>query len=418
MMYFLEQNSPRCRIFWADGTKFKRNVCTLFFDMPMRRDTTTKVALLAAVLKEGCKLYPTPKDLAIHGEELYGAIWDVSVVKKGDRQLLLVSMDVAKEVSINEVISFMEALVLQPLLIGESFVPEIVERKKKWLKTHLESLQDNKRAFASRRCLEEVAKGSAYGISGDGYVEDLAGIDGENLYKFYLKMVQQASVSVVFVGDEKDKKAWTTLRKSFAGMAPLGCMTDKSFIATKPNFVLEQMEVSQSRLGMGFYAKQVHYGEKSYATYLVLCRLLGEGADALLFRTLREEQNLCYDVGASVYPLTGLLFVQMGIQEKDAEASVKGVLEAVEQLWKTPVSPKKLQEAKTTLIQEYEGISDSPWAIANFVADGILMETGEDLDEFITEIKGVTTKDIAKLAKNMRVQTIYLLANKEREMHE
>lgn len=417
-MYFLEQNVPRCRIFWADGKKFRRNVCTLFFDMPLRRDTTTKVALLAAVLKEGCKSYPSPKFLAIHGEELYGAIWDVSVVKKGDRQLLLVSMDVAKRVEMAEVISFMEALILQPLVLEDGFLPEIVERKKRWLKSHLESLQDDKRAFAKRRCIEETAKGSAYGVSGDGYVEDLLDIDGKNLYAFYLKMIQQVSVSVVFVGDEKDKKQCTRMRKHFSGMAPLDCLTEKGFILAKPNFLLERMEVSQSRLVMGFHTKNIHYGEKSYAAYLVLCRLLGEGADSILFRNLREEKNLCYDVSASIYPLTGLFFVQMGIQEKDAKESVKGVLEGVEQLWKMPVSPKKLEEAKTSLGQEYESISDSPWGIANFVADGILMETDGDLAEFVAEIAHVTQGDVARLAKYMRVQTIYLLTNQEGKIHE
>lgn len=412
-MYFLEENTPRCRIYWADGGKFKCNICTVFFDMPMRRDTATKAALLAAVLKEGCIPYPTPKDMAIQSEEMYGAKWDISVVKKGERQLVLFSLEIPKQVDMEEGISFLKSLILEPLIEQNGFLPERVNRKKKWLKTYLESMQDDKRAFAQKRCLEETAKGSAYGISGDGYVEDLEWIDAKNLYDFYLKMIQQAKISVVFVGDKKEQKNIVTLRKSFLGMAPLDGMTDKSFIDTKPNFLLEKMAVGQSRLVLGFHTKNIKYGTKSYATYMVLNRLLGEGANSLLFQNLREEKSLCYDIGSGLYPLTGLVFVQMGIQKKDAERCVKGVLQSIKQLWKEPISSKKLKEAKSSLEQEYEGIADSPWRIANFIADGILMETDDNLESFLQEIGSVTAKDIMKIAKNMRLQTIYLLANEE-----
>ncbi|WP_317855771.1 pitrilysin family protein [Chakrabartyella piscis] len=422
-MYFLEENKKRCRVYWADGGKFKCNISTLFFDMPLQRETATRVALLAAVLKEGCKPYPTPKDLAIASEELYGGVWDVSVVKKGNRQLLLVSMDTVKLVSMEEVIGFMHAILLEPLVKDGGFLPEIVERKKKWLKTQLEQKKDDKRSFAKKRCLEEAAKGSPYGVCGDGYVEDLAGIDGKGLYDFYEKMMQQAKVSIVFVGDETEKQKMTVLRKHFSGMAPLeGFQETKDFISTKPNFLLERMEVTQSRLVMAFFAKDVVYGTKSYATFLVMNRLLGEGADSLLFQKIREEKNLCYDVGSSIYPLTGLLFVQMGIQEKDAKEGAKGVLSCVETLWKSADIKRnlrqKLKEAKTSLQQEYEGIADAPWQIANFVADGILMDASWNLEDFLEQIERVSLEEIQQMARNLRLQTIYLLANQEECNHD
>lgn len=49
----MERFVPRCRIFWLDGKKFRTNLLVLFFDLPLKRETATKTALLAEVLRGG-----------------------------------------------------------------------------------------------------------------------------------------------------------------------------------------------------------------------------------------------------------------------------------------------------------------------------------------------------------------------------
>ena len=72
---------PRCRIFFAEGQKFRTNLLVLFFDLPLKRETATKTALLAEVLRQG----EDPTGAARQAELLFGAHWDISVVKKGGR---------------------------------------------------------------------------------------------------------------------------------------------------------------------------------------------------------------------------------------------------------------------------------------------------------------------------------------------
>lgn len=71
---------PRCRIFFAEGQKFRTNLLVLFFDLPLKRETATKTALLAEVLRQG----EDPTGAARQAELLFGAHWDISVVKRGD----------------------------------------------------------------------------------------------------------------------------------------------------------------------------------------------------------------------------------------------------------------------------------------------------------------------------------------------
>ena len=73
----IEKYLPRCRIFLLDGEKFRTNLFVFFFDFPLKREAATKTALLAEVLKKSDWQEKTTR-----AEELYGALWDISVVKK------------------------------------------------------------------------------------------------------------------------------------------------------------------------------------------------------------------------------------------------------------------------------------------------------------------------------------------------
>ena len=94
---------PRCRIFFAEGQKFRTNLLVLFFDLPLKRETATKTALLAEVLRQG----EDPTGAARQAELLFGAHWDISVVKKGERQLLLFSLEALKNVETEEMLAFL-----------------------------------------------------------------------------------------------------------------------------------------------------------------------------------------------------------------------------------------------------------------------------------------------------------------------
>ena len=94
---------PRCRIFFAEGQKFRTNLLVLFFDLPLKRETATKTALLAEVLRQG----EDPTGAARQAELLFGAHWDISVVKKGGRQLLLFSLEALKNVETEEMLAFL-----------------------------------------------------------------------------------------------------------------------------------------------------------------------------------------------------------------------------------------------------------------------------------------------------------------------
>lgn len=133
-----------------------------------------------------------PTGTARQAELLFGAHWDISVVKKGGRQLLLFSLETLKNVETEEMLAFLRERLFAPMQNG--FTEKTVERQKKILRQKLENQRDDKKAFARRRALEETAKGTALAISGDGYAEDLEEISAEGLLAFYRELLETARV--------------------------------------------------------------------------------------------------------------------------------------------------------------------------------------------------------------------------------
>lgn len=408
-MAALEKYLPRCRIFLLDGQKFRTNLLVLFFDLPLERETATKTALLAEVLKRG----EDPAKAARQGEELYGALWDISMVKKGDRQLLLFSLETLKTVEMEDALSFLRKRLLRPLEQG-AFSEKAVERQKAILRRKLDSRKDDKKVFARRRALEETAEGTAFAISGDGYAEDLEEINGKNLFAWYEKIIETAEGKVFFCGDKEEKPKVLSLRQNFPGRVAVTEREEQdSDRHEPPRFVQERTEAEQARLLLGFEADVEN--SRRQAALLLLNQLLGGDPDSLLFRKVREERGLCYDIKSYRYPLSPYLFVQAGIQEKDAKETGKLVLKCVEELKKQGVSAEKLRQAKESILREYEGLADSPWAMVDFFAEQALQGKELSTEKFLRQVEQAEPEDVLRAANHLKLKTVYLLSGEADE---
>ena len=73
---------------FLETDKFKTNVMSVYFRLPLCRETVTKAALLPRVLKRGTVKFPTMSELSGRAEELYGATIGADTGKRGDLLLL------------------------------------------------------------------------------------------------------------------------------------------------------------------------------------------------------------------------------------------------------------------------------------------------------------------------------------------
>jgi predicted Zn-dependent peptidase len=162
---------------------------------------------------------------------------------------------------------------------------------------------------------------------------------------------------------------------------------------------------------MGFSA-DVENGCRQSAMHL-LNHLLGGSADSLLFQKIREEEGLCYDVKSYLEPMLPYLFIQAGIREEDAKKTGKLILQCSEQLNTEGVFEEKLQQAKENILREYDGISDSSWAMVDFLTDQVLQEKTLTTEKIMRQIERTEVEDIQRAAAHLELQVVYLLGGKE-----
>ena len=64
--------------------KFKTNLFSVFITCPLDKQTVTKNALVAAVLRRGTAAMPTQDEISRNLETMYGASFDCGVEKTGE----------------------------------------------------------------------------------------------------------------------------------------------------------------------------------------------------------------------------------------------------------------------------------------------------------------------------------------------
>ena len=140
---------------------------------------------------------------------------------------------------------------------------------------------------------------------------------------------------------------------------------------------------------------------KDYATLEVMNTILGSGMSSRLFRSIREQEGLAYQVGSSYSPnvLAGSFNVYVGTNPKTAARAKQKMLNEIEKFKTQFVSGKELKEAKERLLGEFvialETNNDKATTIGWFEAS----DRGYGfIDEYEKLIKAVTVSDIVEVA--------------------
>ena len=97
-------------------------------------------------------------------------------------------------------------IILNPLTANNKFKDEYVEAEKNNIRLLIESKIDNKDQYALNRCIEEMYKDKPYGLYKYGYSEDLEKINSENLYNYYLELINTSKIDILISGElEKEE---------------------------------------------------------------------------------------------------------------------------------------------------------------------------------------------------------------------
>lgn len=141
--------------------------------------------------------------------------------------------------------------------------------------------------------------------------------------------------------------------------------------------------------------------QKDWATLQVIDSLMGTGMSSRLFKQLREQQGLAYQIGSSYsgYYNKGVFITYIGTNPKTTKVAEEQMFNEINKLKKEFVSEKELQDAKDKLIGNYILSMETNMEKASTIVWLEASDRGYDFTEKYKDIiNSVTVNDIIAVA--------------------
>lgn len=408
------------RLFYINDGKYKTVSVAAYLHRPVSREEVTKNALLSGVLKSATANYSSMKAISRHLEDMYGTAYDVSVSRRGSVQSIVSACSVIKprfagENLIPAAIDLVFEFLFNPAVEDNGFIEKITETEKKNLKENIESLINDKRAYADFRCMEEMCRGESAGINEYGYVEDLPELNCKNLYAHYKSVITKSPIDIFVIGEcdiDQIRKSITERLSAFEfDISPIA--SESSEIGEiKEKVIEESFDVAQGKLALGL---RTFVGTESelYYPLLVGNSVLGAGAHSKLFNNVREKSSLAYYVSSRLDKYARVMLISSGIEFKNYERAKAEILQQLDEVKNGGFTADELEISKEFIINQYRSYFDSPYMMRSFYIGQLISGKADSIEEAIESVRNVTAEQVCEAMKKITLDTVYFLKGRE-----
>ncbi len=401
--------------------RFKTSQLTVALLMPLQKETVETYALLPRLLIRGCAAYPDFTALHRRLNQLYGAAVTGDVARIGETQALILTAECTSDryaISGEQLTAacgeLLCEMLFRPALENGMFRAEDVETERRCLAEEVRAEINEKRWYARRRAERLLCPDEAYGIGRYGDAAVIESLTPEVVTAAWKRVLQEASVQLILQSDCALPDVEQALCREFAavsGRKPTACHTDTATCLPEFRRQVERMEVGQSKMVLGFRAGCAEPEAGVNATRLMNA-LLGGTATSLLFKNVREKLSLCYYCSSAYDRIKGVLFVQSGVDEANAERAEVEILAQLEAIRRGEFTDEELEAARRSVVQSFEAVNDSQSArSAWYVSQAALVQPASP-EQTRDAIQAVTRDEVIAAAKRVRYECAYLLAQK------
>ena len=413
--------SPGVTLRLCRDTRFKQGCLSFQLVRQMDAAEAAMNALLPAVLLRGTRNCPDLRTITEHLDELYGASVSPLVRRVGDYQntgLYCGFLDdrfaLPGDKVLENVIAFLEEVLLDSPLENGGFLTTFVESEKKNLIATIESEMNDKRAYSMSRLLKLMCAADTFGLPRLGEAEQVAAIRPDALYAHYRKILRESPIEIFYVGAAEPEQVAAPLRKLLSRLdrQPVPLQPQTALRSCEGQNVVETMEISQGKLCMGF-TTPITNRDKRFPAMQIMNTVLGAGMTSKLFMNVREKMSLCYFIGSGYYGTKGIVTVSAGIDFDKEALTRQEVLRQLEACRNGDITEAELKAAKEAILTSLRATHDSPSAIEGYYATAALSGLAFSHSDYMKAVEAVTVEEVAECAKLLQLHTTYFLKGAE-----
>lgn len=295
--------------------------------------------------------------------------------------------------------------ILSDMLIYSKFPEEEVEKERGVILAEIRSSKDSVEDFSFKKINEVAFKKSALRYDVAGLDENVKSFTKKELYEYYKKYYIPNNALITMVSSLSHEEALQEITKHFAKWEPKENI--KLVVKDEKNINIKKVTTKDNiELCTIIYLFTFYDLDKRYELPLrILNHRLGESANSLLFREIRENRGLAYDIYShlDITQNVRTLYVYTAVDEEDIDDASN----AIEEIFKD-IKFKKItigendlnvmkKVHKTAVISTLE---DSVELCSYILSQSL---EGEDIFEFLKDMDSLNT---------ITADEIYEVANK------
>lgn len=395
--------------------RFKTINVIVDFKRKLSKKEITMRNVLCNTILEGTHTIPSRRKLEIKTEELYDLSYRCGNSFSGKYTIIsfgitYINPKYTEKNMHNESFKFLSDLIYDINVSENGICKKNFDIAKKIVKDNIDTIFENVSIYSQTRMLEEM-EDSIISYRNCGYLEDLDEITCENLYKYYLDVINNDAVNIFIIGDIDLETSKKLVDKYFKFSSNKKYNNSHFFMPKisndKVKCISEKFDKEQSTLVVGFKIDKMTDFERRYVSS-VYNYILGGSTESNLFKTVREDNSLCYYITSSMQPLLNIGLIRAGINAKDYDKVKDLIYKELKNISEGKFEDSKIANAKTTYISSLSDLEDNPRSIISLYG-GMEYFKADDIDVRKEKIVKVTKDDIVAFSKKIHLSTIYLL---------
>lgn len=261
-----------------------------------------------------------------------------------------------------------------------------------------------------QRAIEEyrdlIYKNEPYSISSKVLEKNIPLITREDMIAYYQNVFRPENMVISINGNiDKDKtiKELNNIFKKKNNIENFDYTKHNSKMEpiTSPKQTIQKMPTTQTAWIMLGWQTNGVLNQKDYATLQVIDAILGTGMSSRLFKNLREQQGLAYQLGTGYSPnvLRGSFMLYIGTNPDTLDKAKAGLFNEIKRLKTEYVGDKELKDAKEKLLGNYViGLETNLDKASNLGWYEASTRGYEFKDKYENLINSVTDSDIIEVA--------------------
>lgn len=395
--------------------KFKTCALYLRLLLPCVPEKVAERALVIDLLTNCSAAYPTLAALALRKQALYGASLHSQRQCAGDvQELTLVAKWLDDRFALDgdhvteAMLDLTLGCLLRPNVQEKAFDVAAFRFARQNLLDTIDGEINQKRSYALQKGAELAFAGEPAACPSYGTRADAEHVTPASAYAAWQEILQTARIEVVAITPTEKPQIREKLMEELAGLqhrAPLPIVFETpSPVKAEVAVVEEPMPVTQSKMVLVF-----KIAETNHDVMAMLNLILGGTTGSLLFANVREKKSLCYYCASRYQRRKHALIIDCGVRTDQLAEAKQAILEQVDLLRAGDFTDAQMEEAVLFQANSYASAADAHGGIAYWILNQRTHDVERSMEETLEAMRAVTRDEIIEAAKQMQLDTVYIL---------